>query len=112
MKKPLSILSCAVLALALGIFVFVAPTHASSQVTLVNSSETATQVSVGSSDAFTASIGGADSSQTVLIDLEVKDSNGQKIGQAFYDNQTIPAGSTQNFLLNSPTSLPAGNYSF
>lgn len=86
--------------------------YASAQASLVNSSETSSQVSSGQANTFTATIGGTDTDQTVLVDLEVKDANGQKVAQAFFDNQTIHAGQTQNFTLASPTSLPDGNYSF
>lgn len=77
--------------------------------TLLSSSEQAAQVMPGGTNTFTVVIGNTGSDQ-VLVDLELKDANGQKIGQAFYDNQSIPSsGKSYSFTTQA---LPMGNYSF
>jgi len=62
----------------------------------------------GSSDLITTSISNTGGSATALIDLEVW-SNGVKVGQQFYDNQTINTNQTVPFTYNFP--VPAsGTY--
>jgi hypothetical protein len=49
---------------------------------------------------------------TVLIDLELYDSNNNKVHQEFSNNQTIPQGTTLQDMLIIPRNLPAGTYRF
>ncbi len=50
--------------------------------------------------------------ETVLVDFEVYDSNGQKVAQSTLDNQSLSANAVSSFstAITLPDSLPAGNY--
>lgn len=97
---------------ALAFLIAATPAAAATQVSLENSSQTSAQIAAGQTNTFTASIGGADTDQTVLVDLEVKDSTGTKIYQNFFDNQMIPSGTTKDFSITTPANLANGPYAF
>jgi glucose/arabinose dehydrogenase len=57
--------------------------------------------SVGGTDTITASVHNSGGTAQALIDLEVYQ-NGTKVGQQFFDNQTIAGGATQSFTYAYP----------
>lgn len=51
-------------------------------------------------------------STTMLIDLELYNQAGDKLGQAFFDNQNFNPGETREYNLTATGNLPAGAYRF
>ena len=48
----------------------------------------------------------------ILVDLEVYNSNGQKIYQTFFDNTELEAGTGREFAIYHPANLPPGVYRY
>jgi hypothetical protein len=48
--------------------------------------------------------------RTVLVDIEIYDSAGNRLAQQFYDNQQFATGQTRQFTGPVPPSVPSGTY--
>lgn len=111
MKKVLAVIALA----GVGFLGFRTGTHqtlAASQVSLQSTSQSASQISTGQSNTLTAVISGSDHDQNVLVDLELYDQNGNKIGQKFFDNELIPANNTKTYTMTTDANLASGFYHF
>jgi len=88
-----------------------APLTASAQsgdVVLVHTNQTHSSLFSGETNSLSADFAYSDDGATVLIDMELKDSVGNKVAQAFWDNQVMPGQST--FTLTTSPDLPVGIY--
>lgn len=73
-------------------------------------------VSAGSSSQLSVSVFSPNTTNHVLIDLELYNKAGQKVVQTYFDNIAIPKAGTGNYQdvysLFTPTNLPSGTYTF
>jgi hypothetical protein len=75
-----------------------------------NSDVQLTQSAVTADHVLTTTVGGNETGQKVLIDLELYDSDGHKLAQAFQDKVIIPAHKSVDMSLTPPATLSAGTY--
>jgi hypothetical protein len=90
------------------------PTQGDNNVILNQTWQDASSINQGQTNTFYVQVRSPNTNNTVLIDLELYNSNGQKVAQEFWDNIFVPKAGTGNFQdvykLTSPSNLPAGNY--
>ncbi|MDB5244206.1 MAG: hypothetical protein JWN18_76 [Parcubacteria group bacterium] len=84
--------------------------HSSGDLSLVSSSQTADSVQPGETLTFTAMFESTSPSGKALLDLEIYDSSGHKVGQTYADRVTIPSHKTVTRTITSSADLPAGTY--
>jgi hypothetical protein len=80
----------------------------SGDVVLVHTAQSDASVFTGETNTFTADFAYSGDGANVLIDLELKDSSGNKVAQQFWDNAAFPGQST--FTLTTSPDLPVGIY--
>ncbi|MCC2630803.1 MAG: Allergen V5/Tpx family protein, partial [Candidatus Paceibacter sp.] len=90
------------------------PTQGDNNVILNQTWQDTSSINQGQTNTFYVQVRSPNTNNTVLVDLELYNSNGQKVAQEFWDNIFVPKAGTGNFQdvykLTSPSNLPAGNY--